>query len=122
MTESEVKNFIKLYEEATNSHEFNNVVELIHEDALYRFTDGDFNGIDEIKSAFEITWNKIQNETYKISDLKIINIDNNSATFTYTFNWSGIVDGTEKSGNGRGTNVIVNSQNKIQCIYEHLSK
>ncbi len=122
MTELEVQNFIELYEEATNSHEFSNVIELIHVNALYRFTDGDFIGINEIKSAFESTWDKIQKEVYKISNLQIINLDTNSATFTYTFNWSGVVNGEKKNGNGRGTNVIIKIQNKVQCVYEHLSK
>lgn len=122
ISREEISQFIKKYEVATNSHDFSNVSELIHPDAIYRFTDGDFVGIDAIGKAFESTWNSIKDETYSISNLSIVFTDTNSATFTYTFNWTGIVGGERKSGNGRGTNVIVRNGNKLQSIFEHLSK
>ncbi|MBP9782338.1 MAG: nuclear transport factor 2 family protein [Candidatus Pacebacteria bacterium] len=122
ITESEIKEFLKKYEDVTNSHVFSNVIGLVHSEAIYRFTDGDFVGIEAIQKAFENTWGSIKNETYSLSDLKIIVADSNSASITYTFNWSGIVDGVQKSGSGRGTNVIIRNGDKLQFIHEHLSK
>ncbi len=122
ITESEIKEFLKRYEDATNTHVFSNVADLIHREATYRFTDGDFVGVEAIQKAFENTWDSIKEETYSLSDLKIVSIDLNSASITYTFNWSGIVDGVKKSGSGRGTNVIIRNGDELQFIHEHLSK
>jgi ketosteroid isomerase-like protein len=122
ITHSEIEIFLKRYEDATNTHVFSNVANLIHPDATYRFTDGDFIGIEAIRKAFEDTWGSIKDEVYSLSDLKIIAVDLNSASITYTFNWSGVVDGEQKSGNGRGTNIIVRSADGLQCIHEHLSR
>lgn len=117
----DVEEFLRQYEAATNTHDFTNVAPLIHQDALYRFTDGDFAGIEAIQKAFEDTWARIQDETYSISDLKVVSIDSHSASVSYTFHWAGMVDGQSKSGTGRGTNVLVKNEKGLQCIYEHLS-
>lgn len=122
ITDLEIKEFLKRYEDATNTHVFSNVADMIHPEATYRFTDGDFLGIEAIQKAFENTWDSIKNETYSLSDLKIVAEDSNSASITYTFNWSGIIEGVQKSGSGRGTNVIIRNGNKLQFIHEHLSK
>lgn len=122
ITEREIKKFLKRYEDATNTHIFSNVADLIHPEATYRFTDGDFTGIKAIQKAFEKTWNSIKDEAYSLSNLKIVATNANSATITYTFNWSGIVDGVQKSGSGRGTNVLVRNKEKLQFVHEHLSK
>lgn len=55
ITESEIKDFLKKYEDATNTHIFSNVAGLIYPTATYRFTEGDFVGIEAIKNAFEKT-------------------------------------------------------------------
>ena len=55
ITESEIKEFLKIYEDATNTHVFSNVAHLIHPKATYHFTDGDFMGIKAIQKAFPET-------------------------------------------------------------------
>ncbi len=122
VTELEIGEFLKRYEDATNSHVFSNVADLIHSEAIYRFTDGDFVGIEAIQKAFERTWTSIENETYSLSDLRVVSTDQNTASITYTFSWSGVVDGVQKSESGRGTNIIVRVGEKLQFIHEHLSK
>lgn len=122
ITEPEIKEFLKRYEDATNTHDFSNVADLIHPEAVYRFTEGDFMGIEAIQKAFESTWNSIKNEIYSLYDLKVVTTDSMSASITYTFKWSGIVDREPKSGQGRGTNIIVRNGDKLQFIHEHLSK
>jgi len=58
------------YEKAANSGDFDQVEPLIANDALYWFTDGSFDGIDEIRRAFEATWATIHDETYEIEDIR----------------------------------------------------
>ncbi len=122
ITEPEIREFLRRYEESTNTHIFSKVSDFIHPEAIYRFTDGDFIGIDAIQTAFESTWNSIKNETYTLSEVKVVTTDTMSASVTYEFKWSGIVDGESKSGKGRGTNIIVRDGDNFQFIYEHLSK
>jgi Tfp pilus assembly protein PilW len=119
--ESEVFKFLAEYEKATNTHVFSSVIDFIHPEAIYRFTDGDFVGIQAIQNAFEKNWNSIKNEKYRISNLKVITSDTCTATVTYTFEWSGLVDGVQKNGKGRGTNIVICNDNKLQFIHEHLS-
>jgi len=58
------------YEKAANSGDFDQVEPLIANDALYWFMDGSFDGIDEIRGAFEATWATINDETYEIEDIR----------------------------------------------------
>ena len=55
MTFNSLNEFMKKYENAVNSRDFNNVQKLVSEDAFFWFTDGTFTGIDSIRSAFEKT-------------------------------------------------------------------
>ena len=122
ISEQEIKDFLKAYQDATNSHVFLNVFEMIHPRALYRFTDGDFSGIKDIEKAFEDNWKTIQDEMYLISDIEIIHTDVNSASVGYAFKWAGLVDNEQEAGKGKGTNIIVRNGDKLHFIYEHLSR
>jgi hypothetical protein len=42
------------------------------------------------------------------------------AVLTYTFRWSGLIDGKPASGSGRGTSVLVNEGDGWQILTEHL--
>lgn len=121
ITDQEITDFLKAYEIATNTHDFANVAPLIHEEATYRFTEGDFIGIDEIAAAFRDTWNTIQDEAYVIANVTIMTADVRSASVSYTFAWSGTIDGVHREGVGRGTNILVRNGDALQSIYEHLS-
>lgn len=112
---------IKDYERANNSHEWANVEPFIHPKASYFFTDGTFIGIEEIKKAINDTFTRIQDETYKISDIEWIISGEEVAVCRYTFHWRGIVDGKSSEGHGRGTNVWKNADGVWQIIHEHLS-
>lgn len=112
---------MKAYEQANNSHLFTNVKPFIAENATYWFTDGSFTGIDEIQAAVEATFDKIQDEDYRIEDLKWVIEEDSTAACTYKFIWSGIIDGIAKQGSGRGTNVLKKQNDGWRIIHEHLS-
>lgn len=118
----ELTTFIQSYEQANNSHIWANVAPMIANDATYWFTDGSYTGIDEIRQAVEATFEKLQDEVYKISDLKRPVITENVAVCTYRFSWQATIDGVKQSAEGRGTNVLEKRNGSWQIAHEHLSK
>lgn len=118
----EVEDFLKRYEDATNTHDFSNVKELLSEDLVYWFTEGSYTTIDDLEKAFVRTWDKIKDEEYSINDVRWISLDTKSAVCIYEFRWKGLIDGVIKEGRGRGTNVLVKRNSRWYMIHEHLSK
>lgn len=121
MSASTPQEALKEYEKATNSHLFENVSDLIHEDAIYYFSDQTVRGHVELKAYFEKTWNTIQEEVYTIRDMNWIALDEAVAVCVYQFHWEGIIGGNLQEGSGRGTNVFKRSNQVWQVVHEHLS-
>lgn len=117
----ELSNFMQAYEQANNSHIWANVEPMIAENATYWFTDGSYAGIDEIRQAVEATFEKLQDEVYKISDLKWPIATEGVAVCTYHFSWQATIDGVKQSGSGRGTNILEKHNGSWQIVHEHLS-
>ncbi|NNN34344.1 nuclear transport factor 2 family protein [Streptomyces sp. S3(2020)] len=109
------------YERANNSHDIERVVPFIAEDATYWFSDGSYQGVEEVRSAIERTFAKILDEEYEIRDLEWPVLTAEVAVCRYRFAWSGVVDGEPRSGQGRGTNVIVRRDGRWRMSHEHLS-
>lgn len=118
----ELTNFMQTYERANNTHIWANVAPMVANDATYWFTDGSYSGINEICRAVETTFEKLQDEVYKISDLKWLVVTETVAVCTYRFSWQATIDGVRQSGNGRGTNVLEKRNGSWQIVHEHLSK
>lgn len=120
--QNELSDFIRQYESATNSHNFDEIEPLVSTNASYLFNDGTFKGLQDIRKAFENTWHKVQSEVYRVEDLRWVIISDEVAVCTYEFYWTGLIDGEEKSGRGRGTNVINKQDGQWRVVHEHLSK
>lgn len=114
--------FLAAYENATNSHRPELVLELVHPEATYWFTDGSHSGHQQIGSALAKTWDTITNETYRILDVNWIASDGDIASCTYRFEWSGIIDDVQRSGSGRGTSVLQRQDERWLVLHEHLSE
>lgn len=112
---------LKMYEEATNTHEFENVRRLIREDAIYYFSKETVQGHKHLKEFFGKTWDFIRDEVYKIHDVQWITIGESNAACIYKFQWSGLIDGVYKEGKGRGTNVFEKDDEGWKVVHEHLS-
>jgi ketosteroid isomerase-like protein len=119
---NELDIFSQVYEQATNSHDFEKVKPLIADDAVYWFSDGSFNGIEAIEKAFNATWERIQNETYSITNVRWISKTDNLGVCLYEFHWGGDINGNKLSGSGRSTNVISKLKTKWQMTHEHLKE
>ncbi|MBM7541309.1 YybH family protein [Amphibacillus cookii] len=110
------------YIEATNSHDFKQVKQILADHAIYWFTDQTCTTFDQIQNYFETAWTIIQEEVYQARDVKWISTDETSATCLYTYYYEGYINGSFVSGSGRATNVFVkNDANEWKLVHEHLS-
>ncbi len=119
--EKELNAFIKTYVDATNSHNFANVQDLLLTDAVYWFNKSESQGIAAIKKNFESTWSYLPDEVYGIENVKWLSIEKNSATCIYEYTYQGTHDGKQVKGRGRGTSLLVKHNGKWRIVHEHLS-
>lgn len=116
------KKALEQYIEATNTHEFSNVKNMIDDNAVYWFTNKTCVTLNEIREYFESSWDLVKDEVYSLTDINWIAVDENSATCIYTYHWQGFINGKFVSGKGRGTNVFVKKSDDVWKIaHEHLS-
>lgn len=110
------------YIEATNHHDFDRVAEVLHPSVIHRFTDADCMSIEQIRRYFEQTWATVADERYSATDVRWTRPGETTAIATYTYRWSGRVDGERRSGCGRATNVFVAvGDGRWLLALEHLS-
>ena len=122
ITETRVVEFLKRFEDASATRFFANVVGMIHPNALFRFTDGDYRGLEAIQRAFESTWTQdIVDELYYLSDIEVVSVDTSSAVVTFHFNWSGAGPHGSFQIVGRGTSLLALHDGKLKVMVEHLS-
>jgi ketosteroid isomerase-like protein len=70
----------------------------------------------------ERTFTTIRDEVYEISDLEWVAVAHDLAVCRYRFTWTGLIDGKQESGQGRGTNVLGRRDNSWKVLHEHLSR
>ncbi len=102
------------------TQQWSTVAPLFHEDVCVTFSDGTFKGKAEVQQAFERTFSLIKDETYVISNLHWVTKRADYAVCLFTFSWSGIINGQQASGSGRGTSVLVNEAGRWLLLTEHL--
>jgi hypothetical protein len=124
MTKESVVLFLNRFEELSGSKNFDLIEDMIHDDGVFRFNDGDFVGKQAVRAAFEKTWAgnaKVEGERFYLTDIQVVTTNASSAAATYTYNWEGSVSGHAFKIQGRGTRVIVLEDGRMQIILEHLS-
>ncbi len=124
MTKESVVQFLNRFEELGESKNFDLIADMIHDEAIFRFNDGDFVGKQAIRGAFEKTWAgsaNVERERFYLTDIQVLTTDAKSATATYTYHWEGAVAGQSFQIRGRGTRVLVVDHGQLQIILEHLS-
>jgi len=123
VTEASVVEFLKRFEDVSATRTFANVRGMIHPNALFRFNDGDYRGLEAIQGAFESTWaHDVIDERYYLSDIEVVNVDTDSAAATFHFNWSGVGEQGPFQIVGRGTTLLVRHHGKLKVMVEHLSR
>jgi len=125
LTQDSVVQFLNRFEEIAEKENFDLVQNMIHDNAVFRFNDGDFVGKQAVRGAFEKTWKgsaNVRKERFYLTDIQVLAVDARSAAATYTYLWEGSVDGRSFRAQGRGTRVLVVENGQLQIIHEHLSR
>jgi ketosteroid isomerase-like protein len=113
---------LKQYEAKINLHDFDQLVPLISDDAVFWFNDGSYSGLDEIRYAFDRTWRNFPLEACWLEDVNWVATGKNIAGCTYRFCWRATIDGKAVSGGGRGTTILRNDGGMWKIAHEHLSQ
>jgi hypothetical protein len=115
------EDFIERYERALATQKWSSVEPLMHADVCVTFSTGaTHRGIAAVQAAYEANFAAIKDETYRISDIHWVMRRADVAVYAFRFKWSGIIDGREASGRGRGTSVLVHVGGDWMLIAEHL--
>ena len=113
--------FVTHYESALATQNWEAVSPLIHTRASVVFSNGSVHkGKDAVRKAYERNFASIKNEHYKIANVHWLLDSSATAVYMFDFSWSGVIDGKEASGGGRGTAVLVYDDGKWQLLAEHL--
>jgi len=112
--------FLAAYEQALATQDWEQVAPLIHERCTAVFSEDTYIGKSEVEQAFRRTFNLIQDETYRISNIQWLDRSGEYAICLYDFAWSGIINGQPASGGGRGTAVLKWEDGRWQLLCEHL--
>lgn len=105
-TNDTVVEFLHRFEELAADENFDLSQQMVHDNAVFRFNDGDFVGKQAIRAAFEKTWRGsagVRKERFYLTDIVVLSVDRSSASATYTYNWEGSMDGKSFRIQGRGT-------------------
>lgn len=125
LTRDSVVQFLNRFEEIAETENFDLIQDMIHDNAFFRFNDGDFVGKSAVRDAFEKTWKgsaNVKKERFYLTDIQVLTVDGRSATATYTYNWEGSMGEQSFRIRGRGTRVLVVENGRVQIIHEHLSR
>jgi ketosteroid isomerase-like protein len=110
------------YERRINLHDFDQLVPLISDDAVFWLNDGSHVGLADIRVAFERTWQKFPLESYWLEDLNWIATAQGCAGCTYHFRWTATVKRKAISGCGRGTTILRQDTGIWKIAHKHLSQ
>ena len=121
--EEAIKEFLREFELAQSTKDFDRVADLIHPEALFRFNDGDFRGLDEVRTAFERTWAlDVDGSAYRVEKVAVESVDSGIGIATFDWVWSGEADDGPFLIRGRGTTVVVEYEGSLRVLIEHLSR
>ena len=113
--------FIKQYEAALATQNWQQVDPLIHPEACVTFSSGSVHkGKEAVRQAFESNFAAIQDETYAIENVHWVTKGGDTAVYLFTFHWSGIINGEPANGAGTGSSVLIKGLDGWQLLVEHL--
>ena len=125
LTNDAVVRFLNRFEEIAEQENFDLIQHMVHDNAVFRFNDGDFVGKQAVRGAFEKTWKgsaNVRQERFCLTDIQVLAVDAKSAAATDTYHWESSVDGRSFRVQGRGTRAPVVENGPLRIIHEHLGR
>jgi len=113
------------YIEAINTHEYAQVSNLLHENAVFCVEGQIYSNAKEVEAFHENFWNTLKDSKYwAAAEAKIIYHDSRCHVCTYPYNYSGYIDGKYIEGGGITTDMYVYDDKTKQwkLIHEHSSQ
>ena len=90
--------FLRQYEAALATQDWDRVAPWIHEDACVTFSTGEVHrGKEAVRRGFERNFAAIQGDTYSMSNVHWVRRSEDVAVYTFDFSWSGVIDGRPAS-------------------------
>lgn len=113
--------FVNCYEAALASQQWVQVEPLMHEDVCVTFSNGAVHtGVAAVREAFSGNFEIIKDEKYLVSDVHWAVKKESIAVYLFKYSWSGLINGMQTSGSGRGTATLVLDGDAWKLIAEHL--
>ncbi|WP_136443476.1 nuclear transport factor 2 family protein [Pacificoceanicola onchidii] len=104
----DVRDFLKRYEAALASQDWAQVSPLIHGSARVVFSDGSVHeGLGAIERAYQRNFAAIKSERFVMDNIHWVFETADHAVYMFDFHWSGVIQGREASGSGRGVTALV---------------
>ncbi|WP_299508276.1 nuclear transport factor 2 family protein [uncultured Roseobacter sp.] len=115
------KSFVKEYEHALGTQDWSSIAPLISDDAIVIFSNGTLHaGKEAIRAAYQHNFNTIKGEEYRIENVHWLAETADAAAYSFEFHWTGVIEGREASGSGRGTAVLVRNDDRWLIAGEQL--
>jgi ketosteroid isomerase-like protein len=95
---------------------------LLTDDVVFFYSNGSaFWGKEAFAAAITANWKRIDRYRYTTDDSIWLAQSDTAAAVIYTYSWSGVADGKEISGGGRGTRIFRREPTGWRIAHEHLS-
>lgn len=115
------RSFVKAYEHALGTQDWTKVAPLISDDAVVIFSNGALHaGKEAIGRAYQHNFTTIKGEVYRIENVRFLVETPDAAAYSFEFLWTGVIDGRQASGSGRGTAVLAYQDDGWLLVGEQL--
>jgi ketosteroid isomerase-like protein len=96
---------------------------LLTDDVVFLYSSGSaIWGKEAFAEAITVNWKLIEDYTYRTLEAVWLAHSDAAAAVAYHFSWSGMANGTEVGGEGRGTRVFRREPEGWRIAHEHLSQ
>jgi len=106
-----------------NAKDLAATMELIADDAVYFWSNGSaMFGKAAIAEAMRANFDSIADDTYDVAAVTWLAQTDDVAACVFSFHWTGMVDGKDVSGRGRGATVLKHIGGQWRIVHENLSQ
>ncbi len=108
---------------ALNAKDTDGALALLTDDVAFFYSNGAaLWGKAAIREAIAENWRGIDRDNYTTHDPVWLAQSDSAAVVVYSFSWSGLSDGKEIGGRGRGTTALRREAGGWRIAHEHLSQ